>query len=153
MTAAHSHHGVPHQIKRDYDLFVEKSPPLVPTRNRLGITERINSSGQILNEIDCDELNEVVNNIDAGAFDTAAVCFINSYVNPVHESTAGKILKKLEIPVSLSSEIIPEFREYERISTTTVNSYLIPKVKDYMNSLNEKLGETDIKVMQSNGGV
>ncbi len=136
-----------------YDLFLEKSKPIVQGRDRVGISERIDSSGEILKDINCDELNELVNNLDPDSYDTAAVCFINSYVNPVHESIAGKILQKLEIPVSLSSEIIPEFREYERISTTTVNSYLIPKVKDYMNSLNVKLGETEINVMQSNGGI
>jgi len=136
-----------------YDLFLEKTPPLVPIQSRIGINERINSKGNIIKEIDCNELQEFIDSLDQNEFDSVAVCFINSYVNPEHEVKAGNLLEKLKLPVSLSSSIIPEFREYERTSTTVVNSYLIPKVKKYMKSLNEKLGDVNVHVMQSNGGI
>lgn len=136
-----------------YDLFLEKNPPLVMSQDRVGIEERINYEGEILKGIDLKKFQNLINGIDSNQYDTIAVCFINSYVNPEHEIKVGEILKKLKIPVSLSSNIIPEFREYERTSTTVVNSYLIPKVKNYMNSLNELLGEININVLQSNGGV
>jgi len=136
-----------------YDLFLEKNPPLVKSQNRVGIDERINYAGEILKEIDLNELQNLINSIDFNQYDTIAVCFINSFVNPEHEIKVGEILKKLNLPVSLSSSIIPEFREYERTSTTVVNSYLIPKVKNYMNSLNEMFGDININVLQSNGGV
>ena len=136
-----------------YDLFLEKNPPLVTSQDRLGIDERINYAGEILKEIDLKKIQNLINGINCNQYDTIAVCFINSFVNPEHEIKVGEILKKLNIPVSLSSSIIPEFREYERTSTTVVNSYLIPKVINYMNSLNEMLGDVNINVLQSNGGV
>lgn len=136
-----------------YDLFIHRIPPLVPGQNRIGITERINCDGFISTPLDSKELKKLTEQINPGDYDTIAVSFINSYANHEHEIKAGEILEKLNLPVSLSSSIIPEYREYERTSTTVVNAYLIPKVKNYMQSLNEKLNEIDIKVMQSNGGV
>jgi len=136
-----------------YDLFIEKSAQLVVKENRIGIDERINSSGQIIKKINIHEIHNSLNNIDFTNIDTIAVCFINSYVNPIHEIEVQEFLKNLNIPVSISSNVIQEFREYERTSTTVANSYLIPKVKNYMESLNKELDEVNIYVMQSNGGV
>ena len=136
-----------------YDLFLEKPAPLVTNQSRVGIDERINYSGEVLREIDQENLNNIIDEVDLDNYDTIAVCFINSFVNPKHEIKVGELLKKFSMPVSLSSTIVPEFREYERASTTVVNSYLIPKVNNYMESLNELLGDIGISVMQSNGGV
>ncbi len=136
-----------------YDLFLKKTPPLVPSHRRIGVTERINYDGFISIPLDCHEIKELIEQIDIDDFETIAVSFINSYANPQHEIEAGRILEDLNLPVSLSSSVVPEYREYERTSTTVVNSYLIPKVKNYMQSLSDKLGEINIKVMQSNGGV
>jgi len=136
-----------------YDLFLQKNPPLVVKENRIGISERINSHGLVLNQLNVNEIQNIINNIDINKIDAIAVSFINSYINPVHEIEAEKILNSLNIPVSISSKIIPEFREYERTSTTVANSYLIPKVKNYMKSLSQRFEGVKINVMQSNGGI
>ena len=136
-----------------YDLFWEKRPPLVLEESRIGISERIDSRGIVLKKLVSDEIHKLIESSDLKNFDTIAVCFINSYVNPAHEIKTEEILNSLNIPISISSRIIPEFREYERTSTTVANSYLIPKVRTYMNSLSEKLKDVKIYVMQSNGGV
>lgn len=136
-----------------YDLFLRKNPPLVVKESRIGISERINSHGLVLNQLNVNEIQNIINNIDINKIDAIAVSFINSYINPVHEIEAEKILNSLNIPVSISSKIIPEFREYERTSTTVANSYLIPKVKNYMKSLSLRFEGVKINVMQSNGGI
>lgn len=136
-----------------YDLFWTRKPALVPRQDRIGISERVNSKGMILKELDGDEVRTLMQSSNFQKFEAVAVCFINSYTNPVHEIKVQNILSSLNIPVSISYEIIPEFREYERTSTTVANSYLIPKVRGYMNSLNGKLKGVSIYVMQSNGGV
>jgi len=136
-----------------YDLFIEKKSPLIMTQDRVGIDERVDYAGEILKEIDLEKLQILFREIDFDRYDTIAVSFINSFVNPENEIKVGEVLKELNIPVTLSSSILPEFREYERTSTTVLNSYLIPKVNNYMNSLNELLGDIKINIMQSNGGV
>ncbi len=136
-----------------YDLFWTKKPALVPKRDRIGISERVNSKGMVLKELNGDEVHTLMQSSNFEEFEAVAVCFINSYANPVHEIKVQNVLSSLDIPVSISYEVIPEFREYERTSTTVVNSYLIPKVRGYMHSLNKKLKGVGIYVMQSNGGV
>lgn len=136
-----------------YDLFWTKKPALVSKQDRMGISERVDSKGKVLKKLDGDEVLALMKDPDFGKFEAVAVCFINSYANPVHEIEVQNILKALKVPVSISSEVIPEFREYERTSTTVANSYLIPKVRGYMSSLNERLKGVQIHVMQSNGGV
>jgi len=136
-----------------YDLFWTRKPALVPRQDRIGISERVNSKGMVLKELDGDEVRTLMQSSNFEEFEAVAVCFINSYTNPVNEIKVQNILSSLNIPVSISYEVIPEFREYERTSTTVANSYLIPKVRGYMNSLNEKLKGAGIYVMQSNGGV
>ncbi|MGI9534921.1 MAG: hydantoinase/oxoprolinase family protein, partial [Thermodesulfobacteriota bacterium] len=136
-----------------YDLFWKKRPLLVLKENRIGISERIDSSGNVLKELNTEEINELIKILELNEYDTISVCFINSYVNPDHELIVEKILNNLDIPISLSSKVMPEFREFERTSTTVANSYLIPKVRDYMNSLGKKLKGADVYVMQSNGGL
>ena len=136
-----------------YDLFWQKRPPLVKDKNRIGVSERIDSSGTVLKQLDIDEIHKLLDDSDLENIETIAISFINSYLNPEHEIKTEEILSSLNLPISISSMVIPEFREFERTSTTVANSYLIPKVKYYMNSLSNKLDGTDIYVMQSNGGV
>jgi len=136
-----------------YDLFWQKRPPLVSSKNRIGVSERIDSNGTVLKNLNIDEIQKLLDDLDLESIETIAISYINSYINPEHEIKTEEILTSLNLPISISSRIIPEFREYERTSTTVANSYLIPKVKYYMKSLSEKLEGTDIYVMQSNGGV
>ncbi|MGH7885825.1 MAG: hydantoinase/oxoprolinase family protein [Thermodesulfobacteriota bacterium] len=146
------------EIKRQnrkelYNLFWSPKPPLIPPQLRIGVSERINSKGQILKDIDLEQLEKIIFFIKKNKIESVAVCLLNSYINPENESIIETKLKKLKIPVTSSSQLIPEFREYERTSTTVINSYLIPKVKNYMHSLSEFLPDMNISVIQSNGGL
>jgi len=136
-----------------YDLTWEKPSPLVEPSLRLGITERMDYSGNELQdlEFDAESISEYIRSSGAGAI---AISLINSYANHRHEEEIESALMKfLDIPVSRSSVIIPEYREYERTSTTVVNAYLVPVVRSYMRSLRKELEMNDVYIMQSNGGV
>ena len=139
--------------KKLYDLFIERKKLLVDSNYRFGLKERTSYEGEILVELlesDIEKLAERLNLLNAEAI---AICFLHSYENPKNELLAEKKLMALGLPITRSSKLIPEFREYERTSTTIANSYLIPKVKSYMDSLNNKFEDSKIYVMQSNGGV
>lgn len=142
-----------------YNLFFRRPRPLVPRALTFEVPERVLASGDVMTPLDeaaviaaCDALR------DAGV-EAVAVCFLHSYVNPEHESRAGAIIRA-ELPqayVSLSHEILRQYREYERTSTTVVNSYIGPVVSRYVQSLDHRLRERDFHgelwVMQSSGGV
>lgn len=136
-----------------YDLFWDRKNTLVEKKYRLGIDERTNYKGEILVELSDDEITFIIEKVKSLDVETIAISLINSYVNPYNENKIELSLEKLGLPISTSSKIIPEFREYESTSTTLTNSYLIPKVKSYMKSLTQKLKDSDVFVMQSNGGV
>ncbi|GAB6066491.1 hydantoinase/oxoprolinase family protein [Aquifex pyrophilus] len=137
-----------------YNLHYKKPEPLVPRNLRFGIKCRINKRGEILEDINPEELEKVVREILRENVESVAVCFLHSYANPEHEKAVGRRLEKEGIFVTLSSEILPEFREYERISTTVINAYVSPKMSGYLNYLKENVKEGDsLRVMQSNGGV
>ncbi|MFQ5892362.1 MAG: hydantoinase/oxoprolinase N-terminal domain-containing protein, partial [Candidatus Methanofastidiosia archaeon] len=106
-----------------YDFFIERPPPLVQRRFRFEVKERIDSEGNIVEKLNEDELKEIFEEIKKFGLKSVAVCFLFSYLNPVHEKKVLELLKREnpEILVSLSSEIIPEYREYERFSTTILN--------------------------------
>lgn len=146
------------EIKRQnreelYNLFWNSRPPLVDRKFRVGLTERVSSKGQVLKHIKYEELEEIVDFILENKVESIAVSLLNSYVNSQNEQIISSRLFELKIPYTVSSELVPEFREYERTSTTVINSYLIPKVKEYMNYLGESLEGIDVGVMQSNGGL
>lgn len=146
------------EIKRQnreelYNLFWNPKPSLISDQFRKGITERTDSQGKILINIDSKELCELKDFIIENKIESIAICLLNSYINPENELILQKKLSELNIPLTLSSTLIPEFREYERTSTTAINAYLIPKVRKYMHSLLNSLKNVDISVMQSNGGM
>lgn len=140
---------------RLYDLHYRRPPPLVPADLRFGVKGRLNHRGEILEEIDPEEIRNLAEVLKGKGVESVAVCLLHSYANPIHEQEIGKILKEtLNIHVSLSSEILPEFREYERTSTTVVNAFVSPKMSAYIGYLEDKLPEGDsLSVMQSNGGI
>ncbi len=136
-----------------YNLFWERPSPLVPREYRLGIDERIGSDGSVVKEIDFD-LDEIVDFLKEKKVESVAISFINSYINPEHEwILKEEISNCIDIPVTSSFQIVPEYREYERTSTTVVNAYLITVVNSYMKSFLKKMGGINTYVMQSNGGV
>ena len=135
---------------RLYDWSPPERPGLVPAGKKFGISERILHDGTVLDALTDSEIADLVERV--GAVDSVAVCLLHSYANPNHEQRIGKALRNAGYSVSLSSEILPEFREYERASTTVVNAYVSPLMRGYIQSLNESLPGTKLRVFQSNGG-
>ncbi|UMZ74173.1 hydantoinase/oxoprolinase family protein [Natranaerofaba carboxydovora] len=142
-----------------YDFWARKPEPVIPRRLRFEIPERILHTGEIYKNLDIEAVDRIVEKLKAEEVDSVAVCLLHSYINPEHEKKIKKILaeKCPEIFVTISSEVLAEFREYERTSTVAINAYVMPKVNNYVSYLDEKLKEMDIKsdlyIMQSNGGV
>src|SRR5712692_11054863 len=141
-----------------YNLQVERLPPLVPRRYRFGVRERIAYDGRVLEPLDTPKAVRVARRIRRLGIGTVAVCFLHSFANPKHEKKVEEIFRR-EHPdarLSLSSELLPEFREYERASTTVVNACLQPLFSDYLEKLEQGLRDLGVHaplfVMQSNSG-
>ncbi len=142
-----------------YDLMFEKPRPLVPRHMCYEATERLDASGEVLVPLNEEEIRRVAAQIKEQGVEAIAVCFLHSYLNPVHEMRAGEILaaELPEVRVSLSSHVAPEIREYVRASTTVINAIIQPTVSKYLRELEGELRATGIPgellVMQSSGGV
>jgi len=141
-----------------YDLFLKFPEPLVPRNLRREIDERMSRDGQVLTPVDLDQVRREVADLEARGVAALAVCFLHSYKNPAHER-AVKDLVRREFPhfaVSLSSEVVPELREYERGTTTTANAYVQLLIDRYVARLEEALTERGFRgrfyLMQSAGG-
>jgi N-methylhydantoinase A len=132
---------------------------LVPRGYRFEVPERVAFDGRILQPLDVSQSTRVAKKIRRLGIRTIAVCLLHSYANPKHERELGKIIKREypEAGLSLSSEILPEFREYERTSTTVVNACLQPLFAEYLGKIERDLKGLGIRaplfVMQSNGGI
>ncbi len=142
-----------------FDLKARRHPPLVPRHLRLEVPERIAASGEVLRSLDETRLGEALATLVSHGVTAIAVCLLNSYRNPAHEERIGEIIAREypEIAVGLSSRIMPEIQEYERTSTTTINSYLTPLMGLYLTRLVNKLGDLGVRtaphIMQSGGGL
>ena len=142
-----------------YNLFFHRPRPLVPRHRTIEVAERMYASGEVREPLNLESVKAACAELAKDGVDAVAVCFLHSYANPEHERIAGKIIEEA-LPgryVSLSHEILREYREYERMSTTVVNAYIGPKVGGYVRNLHSQL-ETrgfrgDLAIMQSNGGV
>lgn len=137
-----------------YQLRVEPVTPLVPRELTFGVSGRIEANGHILEDLSPTEFEALAASLQAQQVESIAVCLLHSYANPAHEKAISKALAHLQIPVSLSCEIIPEYREYERATTTVVNAYVAPKMRSHLEKLSEGLraSASVLRVMQSNGG-
>lgn len=142
-----------------FDLALPPPPPLVPRRWRKGVTERIDAQGEVATPLDEQEVRTVVQELKAEGVESIAVCLLFSFLNASHEKRVREIISE-EYPqcfVCLSSEVLPQIREFERLSTTIVNAYTSPKLRNYLYRLNKRLVEEGftgvLHVMQSNGGV
>ena len=142
-----------------YDLFCDRPPPLVPREWRLEVPERLDARGRVIRPLDEEAVRELAAKIKAGGIQAVAVVFLFSFLNPVHERRVEKILREegIKAPITLSSEVLPEFREYERASTTVMTAALRPVVEGYLSRLSGALASRGIAapilVMQSSGGV
>jgi N-methylhydantoinase A len=140
-----------------YNLDAIKPTPLVASALRFGINERVVASGEIIQPLDDNDLKKLVNTIRKASCESIAVSLLFSFVHPEHERKIVAALKILKLPVSISHEILPEYREYERTSTVVVNAYLQPLMGRYLNrlektSLKSQDSSLKLRVMQSSGG-
>ncbi len=142
-----------------YDPQFEKPAPLVPRDRAVVVRERLGPAGEVLVPLDDDSVREAAAILRREAVESVAVCLLHAYVNPVHEQRVGAILAEElpGVPVSLSAEVAPEFREYLRASTTVINAAIRPVVERYLERIEARLTAAGIDakllVMQSSGGV
>ncbi|MCP4021180.1 MAG: hydantoinase/oxoprolinase family protein [Desulfobacteraceae bacterium] len=141
-----------------FDFGADNPTPLVPRYLRKGVIERVNSKGEIYTPLDEDSVFSAIRVFKENNVDSIVISLLFSFLNQIHEKRIAEICRKElpDIPVSLSSEICPEFREYERTCTTVMNGYLGPVIKKYMNKLIDQLkdqyGNVNLQIMQSSGG-
>jgi N-methylhydantoinase A len=140
-----------------YDLSTDRPPPLVPRELRFTVAERMGAGGEI-SALDEESLEAAVSALEGAKVEAVAVCLLFAFMHPEHERRVGEALREAlpDVHVSLSSEVLPEFREYERFSTTAADAYLAPKLAAYLKNLAGKAEEGGVPgplIMQSSGGV
>jgi N-methylhydantoinase A len=142
-----------------YDLQIEKPAPLIPRRLIGEVTERVLADGSVRDPLDEDDARRAIRALVARGVTTLAVCFLHAYLNPAHEKRIAELCadEAPQLTVTLSHEVSPTFREYERTSTTVVNAYVMSAVRAYLHGLQAALRERGYRgrlfVMQSGGGV
>ena len=147
------------RMPRLYDLTWTKPPALVERYLRQVVDERIDAQGDVQRALDPTDAERAVQALLAERVETIAVCLLHSFVNPVHELTIRDIIRRMapRMPVSISYEVLPEIKEYERTSTTVVNAYVMPVVATYLRAFRMGLDGAGIAapllLMQSNGGL
>ena len=143
-----------------YDFFVERTPPLVPSERRFGLRERVSAEGAALETPSRSELARIVKLVRRCRAESVAVCLLFSFVNPSHERAIARALRAAGFNVSVSHEILPEFREFERTATTVANAYLAPVMTHYLGEVSAqsarfapKNSRPRVRIMQSSGGI
>jgi len=142
-----------------YDLYVDKPEPLVPRDLRLTVRERMSAAGEVLRPLDESAVEALLPVLDAARVEAVAIGFLHSYRNPSHEKQAAAVLARLrpDLKVSLSSEVAPEIREFERFATACVNAYVQPVMAGYLQRLEQALAGRGVRapllLMLSNGGL
>ena len=136
-----------------YDFFVERPASLVAADRRFGISERTLYTGEIQTEIEPADLETLASELAALELDAVAICFLFAYVNPQNEQIVAEYLARLGVPISCSHEVLPEYREYARFSTTVANAYIRPTLERHLSTLtaSEQFPES-FRLMLSNGG-
>jgi N-methylhydantoinase A len=148
-----------HHRREVYTLNPRAPPALIPRDRRLGIVERIRGDGTVALPLTEQAVDDLVRRVDRLGVAAAAVCFLNSYLNPKHELRVAERLSQAipSLKISCSSDLSPEIREYERTSTTVLNALLMPVVAGYIEKLTQRMGEEGfaphLLLVQSNGGV
>jgi N-methylhydantoinase A len=133
-----------------YDLNAARAFPLVPAELRFGVRERVAATGEVLEQLTEREIQTLARKLKRARVEAIAVSLLFSFVHPEHERRIGRSLSALNVPLSVSHEILPEYREYERTSTVTINAYLQPLMGAYLGRL--KTQAPRLRVMQSSGG-
>ena len=142
-----------------YDIFIDPPAPLVPRHLRREVEERMLADGTVLRPLDEAGARRVISGLVADGVEAIAICLLHAYVNPGHERRLAELVDELApgVPVSCSSDVVPEIREYERASTTTANVYVVPLMARYLEDLERRLADLGVPgqlyVMQSSGGI
>lgn len=142
-----------------YDLLIELPAPLVPRHLRFDVPERILADGTVHTGLDEDYVARLGRELDDRGIDAVAICFLHAFTNPAHERRAAEVLKEVapRLRVALSSEVVPEIREFERASTTVANVYVQDLTERYLRDLERRLHEAGVRpsphIMLSNGGI
>ena len=147
------------RMPRLYDLTWEKPPPLVERYLRVVVDERVNAAGEVVRPLAREDARRAVRRLLGEGVEAIAICLVNSYANPVHERLVAEVVEELApgLPCCASFDVLPEIKEYERTSTTVVNTFVLPIVRRYLETLREGLDARGIAapllIMQSNGGL
>ena len=142
-----------------YDLSMDRPEPLVPRHLRCGVAQRMNAKGEVLLDLDLEEVRQIARYLREHRVQSVAICLLHSYLNPAHEDQIRDILRDEfpEFHISLSSRVNPEIREYERTSTTAANAYVQPLVKKYLRQIDGQLKDRGFRgnlyIMLSSGGI
>jgi N-methylhydantoinase A/oxoprolinase/acetone carboxylase beta subunit len=154
------------QTRRElYNFFVTAPRPLVERHLIFGLPERLDAQGKIIQSLDRAALKRLVKSLkrslsppgartrpEEQKVDIVAVCFLHAYANPIHERQVAEQLRRAGLRVCASHEVLPEYREFERWSTTALNAYVTPLMDEYLGNLEQQLGRSNVRIMQSNGG-
>lgn len=144
---------------RLFDFDASRPEPLIPRNMRFEVAERVEASGGVSTPLALDELRAVVDRLREENVESVAICFLHSYLNPSHEREARAFILDTwpDVRISISSDVLQEYREYERTSTTSINAYVAPRMERYLSAMGDELqarGATcSVRVMQSNGGL
>ncbi|MFP8890519.1 hydantoinase/oxoprolinase family protein [Natrialbaceae archaeon A-CW2] len=141
-----------------YETSPKKTPSFTRRRHRLGVQERIDANGEVLESLDEDEVKATTEKLESAGVESIAISFLNAYKNPVHEQRAAKIIRdESNLPVTCSTDVMPERKEYERTLSTIINGYVEPVLNRYIDRLETRLAqkdvETELHLMQANGGI
>jgi N-methylhydantoinase A len=142
-----------------YNMRLPRPEPLVPRSQRLGVRERLRADGSVETPLDAESLNEAIDALKRANVDSVAVCYLHAYRDDVHEQATRKAVEVAlpDVYVCLSSEVLPQIKEYQRVSTTVVNAYVGPLIRGYLQGLERRLESAGLKgpllVMLSHGGV
>ena len=147
-------------LKEDrYNLRMDQVEPLAPRYLRVGVAERVDASGKVRRELDVDGLKKEVEYLKSEGVDSVAICFLFSFLNPDHEMEAERIVREMlpDAYVSASHVILPQIKEFDRLSTTSLNAYVGPSLSSYLERLESRIsdagGSAPLFVIQSNGGI
>ncbi len=141
-----------------YDWRQQKPAPIVPRHLRFEVGERVLYTGEVETPLDEGGLASVIERLGSAEIDAVAVCLLHSYANPAHEMAVGAAIRAAlpDLTISLSCEVVPEFKEYERMCTTAINAYVAPVMGRYLTRLRQSVAElgidSELHIMQSNGG-
>ena len=142
-----------------FDIQLPPPFPLVPRRRRIGVAERVDSQGNVIIPLDEEDVRAAVRNLVAQGVESVAVCFLFSFLNPAHELRTAELIEELapELHVSLSHEVLPRIKEFERFSTTAVDAFITPGLRRYLASLRDRLLRAgfagELFIMTTTGGM